>query len=496
MVAATTLLGIVGVVLAGFAAVGAWYARGRIETVEDYITARDSARGGTLTATIVASSMGAWILFSPAEAGAAYGGITAVFGYAIGSSLALVAYAVLGPRIRRLVPEGHSLTEYAYARYGPTMYAYVLVVSVAYMFVFLAAEFTGIASALSLVAGVPGWQTATLVGATVLAYTAYGGLRASMVTDAVQTLLILPLLVVAVVATLLSLGGTSGVHRTITASSPELLVPGYLPGVTFGAYVVVAIVAAELLNQAWWQRVYAAADERTLRRSFLVAGVAVVPMVLLAGIFGPIAVGLGLVSSPGDASISFFLVVNDVLPGWAVTAVAVLAVLLVVSSADTLFNAIASVVTADLPRLFGIEGASLTVAARAFTVVVALAATVVGAQGYSVLTLFLLADLLASATFGPLLYGLYSERAWGGGVLLSSAVGLAVGALLFPPAGSVVSALPGSSALPAPSYLRSFLSAAVLSVGLTVVTARLRGDRYDLSRLAREIRRLDDGGER
>ncbi|MFC6988214.1 sodium:proline symporter [Haloplanus sp. GCM10025708] len=495
MVTSGALLGIVGVVLVGFAAVGAWYARGRIETVEDFITARNSAHGGTLTATIVASSMGAWILFSPAEAGAAFGGLTAVFGYAIGSSLALVAYAVLGPRIRRLIPEGHSLTEYAYARYGPAMYAYVLVVSVAYMFVFLAAEFTGIASALSLVAGVPGWQTATLVGATVLAYTAYGGLRASMVTDAVQTLLILPLLVVAVVATLLALGGTSGVHETITASSPELLVPGYLPGVTFGAYVVVAVVAAELLNQAWWQRVYAAADERTLRRSFLLAGVAVVPMVLLAGVFGPIAVGLGLVSEPGDASISFFLVVNDVLPGWAVTAVAVLAVLLVVSSADTLFNAIASVVTADLPRLFGVEGAALTTAARAFTVVVALAATVVGAQGYSVLTLFLLADLLASATFFPLFYGLYAERAWSGGVLLSSAVGLVVGLLLFPPARGIVSALPGAGALPAPAYVSSFLSAAALSVGLSVLTARLYGGEYDLTRLAREIRRLDDGGE-
>lgn len=51
----------------------------------------------------------------------------------------------------------------------------------------------------------------------------------------------------------------------------------------------------------------------------------------------------------GNASVAFFLVVNEVLPTPAVLAVVVLAVLLVVSSADTLFNAIASVVTADLP---------------------------------------------------------------------------------------------------------------------------------------------------
>jgi len=488
VVTATTLFGLLLVVLVAFAAFGAWYSRGRIETVEDYITARNSTGGGTLTATIVASSMGAWILFSPAEAGAAFGGITAVAGYAAGSALALAAFAVVGPRIRDLLPEGHSLTEYAYARYGPVMYGYVLLVSVAYMFVFLAAEFTGIASALSLVAGVPGWQTATVVGVTVLAYTGYGGLRASMVTDTVQTVLILPLLIVSVVVTLLALGGTDAAHAAVVETSPDLLTFGTPSGLEFGAYVVVAIVGAEMLNQAWWQRVYAASDEGTLRRSFLVAAVAVVPMVLLAGVFGPVAVGLGLVEAPADASIAFFLVVTEVLPDPAVIAVAILAVLLVVSSADTLFNAIASVVTVDLPRVADLSDDRLTAAARGVTVVVAAAATVVGAQGYSVLTLFLLADLLAAATFVPLLYGLYSPRAWSGGVTAASAAGLLVGLAFFPPARGVLPL----SALPAASYFVSFLGAAAVSTGVAVLTARLADRRYDLDRLGRDVRRLDD----
>jgi SSS family solute:Na+ symporter len=498
VVTTTTLLGLLTAVLLALAAFGAWYARGRIETVEDYLTARGSAGGGTLTATLVASSMGAWILFSPAEAGAAFGGVTAVAGYAAGSALALAAFAIVGPRIRRLLPRGHSLTEYAYARYGTAMYAYVLVVSVAYMFVFLAAEFTGIASALSLVAGVPGWQTATVVGVTVLAYTGYGGLRASIVTDTVQTVLILPLLIVSVVVTVLALGGTDAAHAAVVDTAPELLAVGSATGLEFGAYVVVAVVGAEMLNQAWWQRVYAAGDERTLRRSFLVAAVAVVPMVLLAGVFGPIAVGLGLVEAPGDASIAFFLVVTEVLPDAAVVAVAVLAVLLVVSSADTLFNAIASVVTADLPRLLDISGDRLTATARAVTVVVAAAATVVGAQGYSVLTLFLLADLLAAATFIPLLHGLFSRRATSVGALTASLVALLVGLAFFPPARAVLPPV----GLPAATYFRSFIGAAAVATVLTAAAARVGDGRFDLDRLDRAIRSLDEetadgsGGER
>ncbi|MFB6161815.1 MAG: sodium:proline symporter [Haloferacaceae archaeon] len=485
MVSATVALVVVAAVLAAFALVGGWYSRGRVESIEDFIAARGSAGTGTLTATLVASSMGAWILFSPAEAGAAFGGITAVVGYALGSAVAMAAYAVVGPRIRAAVPEGHSLTEYAYVRYGPVFYAYVLVVSVAYMFVFLAAEFTGIASAVSTLAGVPGWQTATLVGVTVLAYTAYGGLRASMVTDVVQTALLLPLLLVVFVATVVAVGGPGEAVRSVNATAPALLSPTHLPGIEFGVYVVVAVVGAEMLNQSWWQRVYAARDERTLARGFGAAALVVFPIVVAVGLFGPIAVGMGLVD--GNASVSFFLVVQEALPDVLVLGVVVLAVLLVASSADTLFNAIASVVTADLPRLVDADDARLTLAARGFTAVVALAATVVGAQGYSVLTLFLVADLLAAATFLPLYHGLFSARAWTGGALAASVAGLAVGAAFFPPARGVLPL----AGLPAASFLRSFVLAAAVSGLGTLFAARLADRRYDLDRLHRDIRTLD-----
>ncbi|WP_101296336.1 sodium:solute symporter family transporter [Halegenticoccus soli] len=491
MVSAAVALGLSAVLLVGFGAVGAWYARGRLGSVEDFITARNSVGGGALTATIVASSMGAWILFSPAEAGAAFGGITAVFGYAAGSALALAAYALVGPRIRRLLPEGHSLTEYAHARYGGAMYAYVLVVTVSYMFVFLAAEFTGVALALSLLAGVPPWQTAALVGGTVFAYTAYGGLRASVTTDVLQALFILPLFVVAVVATFVAVGGPVEAHAAVAASRPDLLALGSLSGLRFGVYVVVAIVGAEMLNQAWWQRVYAARDERTLRRSFGLSALAVLPVIVLVGLFGPLAAGLGLVSAPADASVALFLVAEEALPSWAVLAFVLLAVLLVASSADTLFNAIASVITADVPRLLDVDERRLTAVARLFTAVVALAATIVGAQGYSVLTLFLLADLLASATFVPLLLGLYAPKASSAGALGGSALGLAAGLAFFPPARGVLS-IP---ALPDPSFLASFLAAAGVSALVSLAAARANDEEYDLSRLARDVRRFDDSAD-
>jgi SSS family solute:Na+ symporter len=498
MVTTTIALVLTVVTLVAFAGLGTWYSRGRVESIEDFITARGTAGSGTLTATLVASSMGAWILLSPAQAGAAFGGLTAIVGYAVGSAFALMAYAVVGPRIRRLIPEGHSLTEYTLARYGTAMYIYVLIVSVLYMFIFLAAELTGIAEALSLVAGVPRWLTASLIGLFVLAYTAYGGLTASIFTDAVQTLLLLPLLVVGFAGALFALGGTGDIYRSVMAANPQLLNPGFVPGLKFGVYVVFAVVGAEMLNQAWWQRVYAARDERTLRRSFLLAAVAVFPMVFLSGLFGLAAVGLGLVDGPADASVAFFLVVRQVFPEWAVLAVVLLALLLVTSSADTLFNAIASVITADLPHV--IEDPSertLTAGARLLTVAVAVCAVFVAVRAQSVLALFLTADLLAAATFVPLLTGLYSERITGTGAFMASLLGLASSSVVFPGFRGLFAAVGLGPVLPAPSYFVAFVTAVVVSGGLTALAAATGGE-FDLDSLSRAVGRLDepetDGG--
>ncbi|MFB6136412.1 MAG: sodium:proline symporter [Halobacteriaceae archaeon] len=495
MVSTALALGVTVAALAAVTAAGLLHSRGRVRTVEDYVSARDSAGAGTTAATLVASGMGAWVLFSPAEAGAAFGGLAAVVGYAVGSAVPLLLFVSVGPRLREHFPRGHSLTEYVHARYGPAMYAYVLAVTVFYMFVFLAAEMTAVTGALGLVAGVPAWATAATVGGFVLAYTGYGGLVASIFTDAVQTLVVLPLLVVSFGAVVLGLGGPAEIHRAVVATNPDLLDPTFLPGVAFGAYVVVAVTGANAFNQGQWQRVFAAEDDAAVRRGFALAAVAVVPMVLLAGLFGVAAAGLGLLDGAGaGASVSFFLAVSAALPEWASLAVVVLVVLLVASTADTLFNALASVVTADLPRVLDDpDERTLRRAARALTVAVAAGAVAVGAQGYSVLELFLLADLLGAATFLPFLHGLYSPRATERGALAASVAGLLVGLAYFPTLHGALAGLPAvGPLLPGASFLRSFAGAAGVSGVVSAVAARATDRRFDLDALGAEVRSLDD----
>ena len=492
MVSTGLVLGITVATVAVFTAIGLLAARGRVSSVEDFISARDSAGSGTVTATVVASMMGAWILFSPAEAGAAFGGLPAILGYAVGSAVPLLLFIPVGSRMRAVMPSGHSLTEFAYARFGATMYLFVLVVSVFYMFIFLAAEMTGIAAALSLIAGVPQHQTALLIGGFVLVYTVYGGLVASIVTDTIQTLVVLPLLAVGFGGAVFALGGTGELHTAAVTADATLLDPSFRPGLEFGVYVAFAIIGANMLNQGIWQRVYAADGEASLRRGFGAAAVVVVPMILLAGLFGIAASALGL-TGEGNASIAFFLVLESVFPTWVTLAVVVLVILLVMSSADTMFNAIASVVTADLARLVDADQRTLWLGGRGLTVAVAVGAIIVGAQGYSVLELFLTADLLAAAVFVPFLAGLYTERLSGVGAVAASLTGIAVGVAYFPLLRAPVAAVPGlGGVLPEPSFLAAFVGATAVSAAVTLAAAALSDADADLDSVDRRIRSLDD----
>ena len=73
-----------------FVLLSVWYVRRETLTVEDYVVSRNSAGVILATASLVASGLGAWISFSPAETGAT-SGIVALVGYGIGSALPLAA---------------------------------------------------------------------------------------------------------------------------------------------------------------------------------------------------------------------------------------------------------------------------------------------------------------------------------------------------------------------------------------------------------------------
>lgn len=464
----------------GFALASVLYARRVLGGLEDYVIARNSQNTLATMATLLASTLGGWILFSPAQA-AAWGGIGAVLGYAIGAMSPRLAMIPLGKRMREVMPAGHSLTEFIMARYGRGMYGLTLAIMLFYLFIALSAEITAIAKLVTLIAPVPLWQTAAIVMAATLIYTSYGGLRASIFTDKVQVLVILPLLGVLFYFGWKAAGGVMPTIDALRLSAPQMLSFTDPVGIKAGLTFFVAILLTGLFHQGAWQRIYASRDAGTVRNGFLFGGLMVMPFIFIMGLFG---LAFKALVPNGDSSVAVFALIMPHIPDWFAFALIPLGLALVMSTADSAISAVSSLIAIDLGRLLpNATSQKMMQLSRSLIVLLAIPVMIVAAQGYSVLYLFLLADLLCSAAAFPVFYGLFSKHHNGMRAVVGTAFGLVTGLLLFP--------APGEK----PVYLlESFLVATFVPAVVILLMQAVAGKKakvFEFATLAAAVRKLD-----
>lgn len=442
----------------------------KYKTLDSYLTARGTLSTGTATATVFASVMGAWILFGPAEA-ATWGGLTAFIGYASAQALSTVVFAFLGPKIRGKLPHASTLTEYVYHRFGSSMYILVLVISIFYMGTFLTAELTGIGLALQLTMGIPTWLGAAVIAIGVLVYTTYGGIRGTIFTDTLQTFIIIPFLIIVTLTTVSIAGGFINVANKVTEIDPALTGFVNIDAWEFSIALILAIVSVSIFNQGSWSRVYACKNDITVRNSFLFGGLLQLPVVAMTGFFGLIALATGVLEDP---SIAMFEVVLALTPIWLIIVFIILVLALVMSSVDTYINAIAAVITVDLTRFFpNLDSYMYRIYARLVTALVCSAAILVASRMYSVLYLFLIADLVCAGAVFPMIYGLFSEKLTGCGATISSIGGIISGFAVFP-----------DPLMTRGNLLLSFMIALLTSTTLALIFAALSKKTVDFDELA------------
>ena len=92
-----------------FAVIGIYYSK-KFSGLNNYLTANRNIGFFSLTTSLVASALGAWILFGPSSA-ATWGGIGAVIGYALGTAFPMFFLIFLGKKIRKENKNGSSLVE-------------------------------------------------------------------------------------------------------------------------------------------------------------------------------------------------------------------------------------------------------------------------------------------------------------------------------------------------------------------------------------------------
>ena len=410
-----------------FALIGILYSR-KHQGLSNYLTAGRNVGALSLTTSLVASALGAWILFGPASA-ATWGGIGSVIGYSLGTAFPMIAMIFLGTKIRKVFPKGNTLTEFIHYKFGKKLFKLILILTIFYMFIFLCAEITAVSMLVNYISGTPLWLTATLVIVTTLIYTLYGGLRASILTDNLQFFIVLILLSISAYY-LFSLNYNYISFGYLQTKSSHLLSGKYFPNYTAGLTFFIAVAATNLFHQGNWQRVFAAKNDQVLKKSLLFSFIVIIPIVFFMGISGIFAISIDSKVNPDLAFFSILLKDNT---KFLSVVVIILAVSLTISTVDTLVNAISSIVVVDGQKVYfeSNQKNSLRLS-KIFIVILSIISLIIASKGYSILYLFLLADLLCCAAVFTVFYGFYQKQFVEKNAIISILLGLFLGLLLFP----------------------------------------------------------------
>jgi Na+/proline symporter len=461
--------GSAGVILAVFSLLWVWlgwYLGRKNRSLEDYMLAGRKVGLGLATATAMAT----WVTSNTTMTAPqlAYQlGIWGMVGYTLGA-VGLLLFAPMARRIRALLPQGYTSGDFIRLRYGRAAWRVFLVISLFYALGWLVS--LGMAGGLLVEAlsGIPfAWGMSVIVLICTL-YTVFGGLRAVIGTDFVQTLIIV-IGVALLCGLVINEVGIDRIHRTLETERPGLL-NLLLPASIMFLFNNLFFGVGEIFHSnVWWSRAFAF-DQGVGFRAYLLAGLMWLPVPIAAGLIALAAPALGVnVPSPDMVAP---LVASHLLGSVGSVLVFVVVFSALASSLDSLLAATSDLVVNDIYRGHIRPTASDEELKRVAAIVI---------LGLGVLTWALSMPRLATlgallhftgafvaSTIWPIVFGLRSRRGTQWGATLAMMLGTAAGLWAYFAIGFYVAAL---------------VSAAVSLVitALAVATAR---QRFDWMRLA------------
>ncbi len=381
----------------------------------------------SLTTSLSASALGAWILFGPASA-ATWGGIGAVIGYALGTAAPMLFLLNFGPKIRREFPNGMSLTEFIKRRFGTGILKIMLILILFYLTIFLIAEVTAIAFLLNLISKTPLWISSGLTLIICLLYILRGGFKLSIITDKYQFIIVLSIILFSMFLILGNIEINS--YELIKKNSAILISKNYIPNYTAGLTFFIAVASTNLFHQGNWQRVFAAKNNFILKKSLIYSSIISFLIVFWMGYTGLISFSLDPKIKPDLAFFKLMLSNDNVL---IIVSILILALSLTFSTIDTLINAISSLIIIDGKELNKfLSGREIKNKSNKLILLLCVIVFIFASKGYSILYLFLFADLLCCAAVVTIFHGFFKKKINTRLSLVSIILGLSSGLLFFP----------------------------------------------------------------
>ena len=406
--------------------------------VEEYFIGGRSMGGFVLAMTIIASYTSASSFVG--GPGVAYSlGLAWVLLAMIQVPTTFLTLGVLGKRFaiigRRL--GAVTITDFLYARYRSDVV--VILCSMALLVFFAAsmvAQFIGGARLFQAVTGYPYEVGLILFGVTVVVYTAVGGFRAVVLTDALQGVVMVVASVVVFMAVLEAGGGMEQSIQTLKAIDPGLITPsgagGQVPApMLFSFWVLVGLGILGLPQTT--QRCFGYKDSRSMHNAMVMGTLIIGFLLLFMHLAGVLGRGVMPGLSSGDLIIPS-LILEFLPPFWAGVFVAG-PLAAIMSTVDTMLLLVSAAIIKDLYIRYSLKNDASRISPKklsrmSFGCTVA-AGLLVFAASFNPPELLVWINLFAfgglEAVFlWPIILGLYWKRANAAGAVFSILIGLTV----------------------------------------------------------------------
>jgi len=362
-------------------------------------------------------------------------GLAGIFWFTAPNIVALAIFAILAPKIREKLPEGFTLPQYIQERLkSKRVHRIYLFPYFFYQLMAITVQLFAGGSFVSLLTGISLTITMPILAIIALTYTLISGLRASVITDVVQLVLIFAIGALILPMTWSVGGGTSAIMAGIggLAGIKNIFDPGV--AFSFGIVTSIGLIAGAISDQQYWQRAFAI-KKKELKKSFLAGAVmfGIVPIALSTLGFLAANPTLGISLPDGvDVSMIGVQVITSLLPHWAVYLFIVMLLAGLSSTLDSGLAAASSLWVTDIKKSTTLDTDAIKSARKAMvgvTIVGLLVAFgVLYIPGFGLKHLWWVFNTIAACVVVPTILSLYwkklDERGVFWGILVSFIVGI------------------------------------------------------------------------
>lgn len=404
------------------------------ETVAEKFHVGDRNMGTLQSAMSIAAT---WIwapaLFVSAEKAYA-NGFVGLFWFLVPNVLCLLLFMPFARRIRERMPQGISLAGFMGEQYHSAK------VKGLYLFQLgsLSALSTGVqflagGKILSTITGIPMFPMTAMLAAIAYSYSQFSGIKASVLTDAVQMTIMLAVCAVLIPWALSMPGNLTALQQGVTGVSGNYTSLFSESGMQvlfgFGIPTAIGLFAGPFGDQCFWQRAFSIRENR-IRRAFTLGALLFAIVPLSMGVLGFVAAGRGFI--PIDSGTVNFELVSNLFPRWVMIPFLFMVVSGLLSTADSNLCAISSL-TAELPCVTKLVSNADKLRAAKWSMLAILAAGLLIANipGMTVTHLFLFYGTLRSATLLPTVFTLISVKTSAKGVYVGIILSLCCGLPVF-----------------------------------------------------------------